>query len=153
MVVKIKAPAKGHAFLTGSRVYGEPREDSDIDLVVQVTPKEYQKLLDQCSPPPGSNDPDYFRLGVFSLRFGKLNLICTTNHGEGPKHYEVWRKGTQLLKQKRKKAGFGVPREFACRLFDKLRAKAGLLESSKQTQAPTPPKVPAPQVEEEDLPF
>lgn len=32
------------AFITGSQAYGEPNEDSDIDLVVFVTPNELTRL-------------------------------------------------------------------------------------------------------------
>lgn len=34
------------AFLTGSRVYGTPKEDSDIDLVVFMDKNTYWKLIE-----------------------------------------------------------------------------------------------------------
>lgn len=54
------------AFLTGSRAYGTPKPDSDIDLVVLVDP-EAAELLWALSDTKGQ------------CRFGKINLITFSN--------------------------------------------------------------------------
>lgn len=62
-------------FLTGSRVYGRPRADSDIDLVLRVTPEagqEFRALGEPLSRYPAITSE--------SVRFGNLNLIlCYTD--------------------------------------------------------------------------
>jgi len=108
-------------FLTGSRVYGTPRADSDIDLVVLVTPEELDKLalfadvkMEEMAPFEDryGGDAEIRR----SLRFGKLNMICVCEDQE----YHVWKDGTALLAEKKKKTG-PVTREEAVRLFEHLR--------------------------------
>lgn len=59
------------AFVTGSRWYGTPREDSDIDLVVVVSPEEAEILWSLSENPGGS------------VRFGRLNLIVLTDEDQG----------------------------------------------------------------------
>lgn len=56
-----------NAFLTGSRVYGNAREDSDVDLVVLVD-EATEKLLHALSDGGG-----------LPCKFGKLNLILCSN--------------------------------------------------------------------------
>ncbi len=81
-------------FLTGSRVYGFPKEDSDIDLVCLLS-------LDQLSAiaPLADNTDDFGSPGGqfyddgCSLRFGKLNLLVVTEK----KHFDVWKQGTDEL--------------------------------------------------------
>lgn len=76
-------------FITGSRAYGEPREDSDTDLVVLCTTQEYGILCNAGGEPYGSSGMfDEFRR---SIKFGPLNLICLTLEAE----FEAWRKGTE----------------------------------------------------------
>ena len=81
-------------FITGSRIYGTPTEESDFDLVVHmpeaVAAKIYEELF------PGEPVSDYISkgsgLGAFSVfRFGKLNLIAT--HQESA--YDAWKTGTE----------------------------------------------------------
>ena len=101
------------AFLTGSRAYGTPREDSDIDLVVLVDEMELihlmhlAELVESCECPASDAGPD-----AASIRFGKLNLIAvTTEH-----HWEIWRNGTiDLIARK------PVTRDEAVEHFHKLR--------------------------------
>ena len=77
------------AFLTGSRVYGEPRPDSDVDLVIRAdaeTIEALQKLL-------GRHMSDYDGRSI-SLRCGDLNLhVCHTDKG-----FDLWKLGTRVLR-------------------------------------------------------
>ena len=71
-------------FVTGSRAYGTPREDSDWDIVVMISAPAV-KILSLASdetvgPYPNST----------TLRFGKLNLICCTHQAV----FDAWKKGT-----------------------------------------------------------
>lgn len=106
------------AFLTGSRVYGEPREDSDIDMVVSLTPEvliDLRELADAKEPgmdEPASGGPD-----TDSLRFGRLNLICVTVEEDK----ELWWNGTQDLLEARRTTGRPITREAAVAHFDSLR--------------------------------
>lgn len=72
---------KTTAFLTGSRAYGMPREDSDIDICILVD-DALSSLLFSASEQKGS-----------SVRFGKLNLIVFSNR----KDFERWREVTEHL--------------------------------------------------------
>lgn len=82
------------SFLTGSRRYGTPRPDSDIDLVVLMEGPELTELskladnTDDFGSPGGEQYDD-----GFSLRFGKLNLLCVTQE----RHFQVWKQGTDEL--------------------------------------------------------
>lgn len=87
------------AFLTGSRVYGSPREDSDIDLVVfcsEHTRKTLEKHKD------GGH-------AINAVRFGKLNLILCDSKPD----YDAWQVGTLALQAR----GKSVDRETAKNLF------------------------------------
>lgn len=55
------------SFLTGSRVYGIPNEDSDVDLVVLVTEEEKQKLIEKSDN------------GQLPCMYGPLNIIPVTS--------------------------------------------------------------------------
>lgn len=73
------------SFITGSRVYGSPRDDSDLDIVVLVNPELAKLLADLCDPmKPGEK-------GVY--RFGKLNLIVTFTQEE----FACWKIATDDL--------------------------------------------------------
>lgn len=82
------------SFLTGSRRYGTPRPDSDIDLVVLMDGSELVELAkfadntDDLGSPGGEQYED-----GCSLRFGKLNLLCVTQE----RHFKVWKQGTDEL--------------------------------------------------------
>jgi len=86
------------AFLTGSRAYGTPREDSDIDLVVLMSPADSRTLCDHVQGDDMAERGEYDSGGhSFALRFGNLNLIVTT----GWRHYACWRAGTEELVKRR----------------------------------------------------
>jgi hypothetical protein len=112
-----------NAFLTGSRVYGEPTEKSDTDLVVLVDQRTFDILCDlhldreDLSPKSGGNDVSA------SLRFGKLNLIVHTSEHA----FNAWAEGTDNLivrgpvtreeavrELKAQFAKYGISRERAC---------------------------------------
>lgn len=98
-----------NAFLVGSRVYGTPREDSDIDLVVRIDHEQAQMIRALADPPKG-NDP----VGV--VRFGKLNLIiCETDGG-----YEAWREGMDEVMDEFRSGP--VTRDRAMEIFHQYRA-------------------------------
>lgn len=103
-------PEEAEAFLTGSRVYGTPTEDSDWDLVVLTTDATALALHDVFAP-----DEPASRQG--SIKVGKLNLILITNLAE----YGAWRAGTEQLK-----ARAPVTREEAIRTLRGLCGEVGL---------------------------
>lgn len=119
----MKHPFK--AIVTGSRAYGSPKPDSDIDLVVFVTEEEFN-LLDKMADSPSPEDLEkeqHYTVwgGGRSLRFGQMNLLCVTNE----KHYEVWRRGTVRLKKRARDKG-AVDRVAAITAFGKMRMEEGL---------------------------
>jgi hypothetical protein len=98
--------------VTGSHAYGTPREDSDIDLVVFVSPADMKKLIGLES---GADAERYGSLAQVFLRFGNLNLICVDNDTD----YDVWLKGTAALKARKP-----VTRDEAVVLFKQLQKEA-----------------------------
>lgn len=112
------------SLLTGSRVYGTPHEDSDLDLVILVTPEEMALFEKHYGAPdttytdPKTGDKKKkaplldaaFRFPLFPGI--DLNLIVTTDPGA----YAIWAKGTAELKAKAP-----VTRDVAVALFTKLR--------------------------------
>lgn len=91
------------AFLTGSREYGTPRLDSDIDLVIYCNEKVARLLVaEREQTEPASK----------AIRFGKLNLIVCI---EKPV-YDAWNVGTTALKSR----GHSVDRETAKTLFQSI---------------------------------
>lgn len=79
------------SFVTGSRAYGTPRKDSDIDLVIFADNETAQLLAEQAANREqalGSGAPD-----DVSLRFGRLNLIVLTDEDK----FDLWQKATQAL--------------------------------------------------------
>jgi len=70
------------AFITGSRAYGTPREDSDLDLVILVD--EITKVvLRAVSGVPEDK----------SVRFGQLNLVILTS----AEKFNLWQSVTNAL--------------------------------------------------------
>ena len=77
------------AFITGSRAYGIPRDDSDVDLVVRADGKTIKLLVELL----GRHASDYDGDSV-SIRTGGLNLhLC---HDD--KTFEKWERGTAILR-------------------------------------------------------
>jgi predicted nucleotidyltransferase len=100
-----------HAFITGSRIYGKPTGESDIDLVVRVDGATAEILM-QLGSKNGKNP----------VRFGNLNLILCTSDIE----YATWRVGTSTLH--REKLVFKVvsDKTRAKSVFDGIRESVGL---------------------------
>lgn len=78
------------SFLTGSQVYGTPTEESDVDLVVQMTADEMDKLAHFSE---GTISFDEYGCGR-SFRFGKLNVIAIS----GDRLFELWKESTEACK-------------------------------------------------------
>lgn len=75
--------------LTGSRIFGTPGPDSDLDLVIFMPLEDAKRLVGMAE----GQDPDNLQSygdGMYSLKFGLLNLlVCTTE-----KAYHIMRTGT-----------------------------------------------------------
>ena len=78
------------AILTGSRAYGTPRGDSDTDLVVNVEPECLEALTASADSVCGDIVGDKYPNASRALRFGRLNLICTTSNCQ----WDAWQVGT-----------------------------------------------------------
>lgn len=81
------------SFVTGSRMYGTPREDSDIDLVILVARHEMNMLKNHCDENLSLDLGDKYGPQSASLKFGKLNLIVTTDEAV----FAAWSVGTRIL--------------------------------------------------------
>ena len=101
-----------NAFLTGSQVYGTPRQDSDLDVCILVADP------DICSAIAAVSDPGDGSMG--SLVFGRLNLnlFC------GEAQFRAWRDATDEMKME-KAAGRPVTRERAIVWIDRHLALNG----------------------------
>lgn len=97
------------AFITGSRRYGEPKEDSDVDLVVLCDADTFADMgVFFREEIEGDADNDEYDDESFSLKIGKLNLILCASK----KRFREWRIGTELLERSKP-----VSRDTAKRLF------------------------------------
>lgn len=79
------------AHLGGSRIYGTPRSDSDVDMCVLVTEEEARILGDNADEPNGLR-PGW---GSFPVRYGRLNIIVCTD----PDVYARWLAGRDELRR------------------------------------------------------
>ena len=73
--------------LTGSRVYGTPTKESDIDLVVLMSWDAAAALREQ------ADEVGEYEGADLCLRFGKLNLLVTSQ----VQMYNAWVRGTAQL--------------------------------------------------------
>lgn len=100
------------AIFTGSRVYGTPTDEPDLDLVLLAnSDEEWNTIMAMAT----EQNVESYGGGSVSLRFGKLNMIATSC----PLAFGVWKDGTEQLKAKRP-----VTREQAVELFAALHAEA-----------------------------
>lgn len=112
---------EGGAFLTGSRVYGEPHKDSDVDLVVLVSASDLKKLRPLSDTEGDEETANYIAAGGIPLRFGSLNLICCCD----AKMYLIWRRGTAALKKRSRQTGRPITRDRAVKYLRRRRKAAG----------------------------
>lgn len=101
------------AFLSGSRRYGYPTANSDVDLIIKVHSQDealrLMLLLDDSIE--GENGSDTIE-GSLGFKHGKLNLIiCWTQEA-----YDIWHRGTYDLYKIRP-----VTRAIAVDYFRRLR--------------------------------
>lgn len=113
-------------FLTGSRAYGEPKPDSDFDLVLLIDPCDRDTLAAFWEMIDGQHDVtsdasnDYGECDEFPrcVRCGPINLILCYTQDE----YDAWWNGTDELKSRTEK----VTRDYAIQVFQKYRDKYGV---------------------------
>lgn len=112
------------AFVTGSRKYGKPRKDSDIDLVVFVESNADIMLLDhmkvdrkQARLVSMTADEDN---GLHIYRFGDLNLMAVTNE----KWYQVWKDATEECSNR--EDAVTLTREQAVEIFKRHEKEKGV---------------------------
>lgn len=113
------------AFVTGSVIYGEPQEGSDIDLVVLCDEDSAKGLMHYCDEPKCWDDYCGIDDGegvTASIRFGCLNIILHTSE----RKYQAWKDGTEELKGQRP-----VTREQAVECIKKYLSTPPVKESSK----------------------
>ena len=97
------------ALLGGSRAYGKPRADSDIDLLIRISKADFSQMC------LGLNADEWWcDIESGSVKHGKINLICCFTDSQ----YHIWRKGIQNLKLRAP----NVTREEAIKEFKSLRA-------------------------------
>ncbi len=97
------------AFVTGSHAYGSPRPDSDVDLVVFVSPTDAEVIRAESDTK------------AIPIRYGNLNLIITTDQQE----YFAWQKFTDDMKAKRDELGIPISPEEARQEFLPRRIRCG----------------------------
>lgn len=104
------------SFITGSRRYGTPRDDSDLDLVIYCPNYQTERAIRAATgkklTPKAMKQP---------VRFGNLNLIIVRT----PQEWTAWYSGTEMMamdanyqpkpKRRNKKA--------AKKFFDKIRKR------------------------------
>lgn len=101
------------AFVTGSRRYGTPRPESDLDLIVPIGEGELRWLVGILPPELfGGSASDVSK--AVSIRSGPLNLILVPDAD----HLDGWRRGTRILQREGP-----VSREEAVATFRGIRAE------------------------------
>jgi hypothetical protein len=124
-----------NAFATGSRAYGSPRKDSDLDLVVLVDWEAFDLLRDLEASQKGfyKQEDDYGIVDSACLRFGPLNLIVTTD----PAIFAAWQVGTATCQAKRAQPPYSpISREEAKAVFTSLFQQVGVGTIKTETALP-----------------
>jgi hypothetical protein len=107
------------AIVTGSRKYGVPREDSDLDLVVLVSKTDFALLASVADQKPNGinseGQPQYDSDAGYPFRFGRLNLLACDEADQ----WSNWKDGTDALAT-RASAGETITRDEAKRVFRKI---------------------------------
>lgn len=80
------------AFITGSRAYGYPKDDSDVDLAILCSNVDLEILWTEAYREHGKRD------GSPKLMFGHLNLVAfDADDPEEVKRFERWREAHNKL--------------------------------------------------------
>lgn len=103
------------AFVTGSHAYGNPTEDSDIDLVIPGSVELHKYLKENITDDREavrneSSDP-------FAILTGGIDIIIASTKEE----YEFWRDGTMALIEQRP-----VSRKYAIDYFYGMRQQLNI---------------------------
>lgn len=101
-------------FLTGSRRYGTPRDNSDLDLVVFLPEVQAEELRIAREQVGGFFDGAY--VDIQSYRFGALNLIVCTEERE----YDYWKECTEECCRVVEERGSRLDRYETLEIFKKL---------------------------------
>jgi len=102
------------AFMTGSRVYGTPKPDSDYDLVVDIDPETAKDIRKAAGVKEGE-----------PVRFGALNLILTTSEAE----YDAWLDATAECVDRRNSKG-PLTRDEAIAIHRQVRTERKVLHGN-----------------------
>lgn len=108
-----------NALLTGSRVYGVPREDSDVDLVLLVSETELNILktaADTVNVQSTGGSAEESPAIVATLRIGRLNILACATQWQ----FDLWVKGTKHLLEENTITGQFRSRERAVEVFQAL---------------------------------
>lgn len=98
-------------FITGSHAYGVPQPDSDLDVVLSVTPKEWDAFMSITDV----TDPGNTTSPTPTIRTGRLRIVLCSELRLP--EYNLWRRGTDDLQ-----ARAPVSQEEAIAYFEALRA-------------------------------
>lgn len=112
--VKAGIDPQSTACLTGSQVYGAPRNDSDVDVVVMMPAdviEALQFLLPEfCGPTTDETISDRaLEMTQLSLKCGKINIVAVSS----PDDLAAWKAGTSQLFDESRQHGSPCDRERA----------------------------------------
>lgn len=97
------------AFVTGSHIYGSPKPESDVDLVVLCSQKTKEKLLELSG-------------GKYPIRFGNLNIIAAGSEEE----YKAWYKAKTKCVEFSRDKGRPLTKEESIIVHDMVRVEYGV---------------------------
>ena len=107
-------------FLTGSRIYGTPTEDSDLDMVVLADDDMFDRLRAMYAH---ENDVDrQYEKDSLSIRVGSLNMIVVKTELS----FLAWKHAKDALVQEVELTGRPVTRDRAVEAHKSYRRVCGL---------------------------
>lgn len=109
MPVELLVEPQRSGFITGSRAYGQPNAESDVDLVLFVDGLAAFTLIQQSETKE------------IPVRYGNLNLILCHSEEE----YDAWEKFTQDMIEKARTTGVPVSSDEAKEVFKTRRIRCG----------------------------